>query len=172
MNVDHSIDILRQQHVLVSFDVTSLFTQVPIKEINGQRYRQTKGTPKGSPLLHIIANIFMKDFETRALNTTKYKPKLWLRYVDNTFMIWTHGGDKLHDFLSHLNRIHPKIKFTMEIENQNQLPFLDVLEIKKQDGTLGHTIGMPTNTNRYLNAQSYHHPAQLQGVEKTLVSRS
>ncbi|GJQ83965.1 hypothetical protein Trydic_g8701 [Trypoxylus dichotomus] len=36
-NADHFIDILRQQHVentdiLVSFDITSLFTQVPITE--------------------------------------------------------------------------------------------------------------------------------------------
>ncbi|GJQ83879.1 hypothetical protein Trydic_g6757 [Trypoxylus dichotomus] len=28
----------------------------------------------------------------------------------------------------------------MEIENRNQLPFLDVLLIKKQNGTLAHTI--------------------------------
>ncbi|GJQ88244.1 hypothetical protein Trydic_g13232 [Trypoxylus dichotomus] len=129
-NADHFIDILAQQHVkstdmLVSFDVTSLFTQVPINETidiirnkhqvenhpinlieycmkstyficNGQTYRQTEGAPMGSPLLPIIANIFMGDFKTRTLDTAKYKHKLWLRYVNNTFIIWTHGEDKLH----------------------------------------------------------------------------
>ncbi|GJQ69313.1 hypothetical protein Trydic_g6446 [Trypoxylus dichotomus] len=35
------------------------------------------------------------------------------------------------------NNIHPRIKYTMNIENRNQLLFLDVLVIKKQDGTLG-----------------------------------
>ncbi|GJQ68118.1 hypothetical protein Trydic_g16796 [Trypoxylus dichotomus] len=54
--------------------------------------------------------------------------------------IWTHGEYKLQNFLSHLNGIHSKIKFTMGIENRNQLPFLDVLIIKKQDGTLGLSI--------------------------------
>ncbi|GJQ73860.1 hypothetical protein Trydic_g18797 [Trypoxylus dichotomus] len=93
-----------------------------------------------APLSLIIANIFMEDFETRALDSAKYKPKLWLRYVNDSFVIWTHGEDKLHDFLSHLNSIHPKIKFTMESANQNQLPFLHVLVIKKRNGTLGHRV--------------------------------
>ncbi|GJQ86568.1 hypothetical protein Trydic_g7806 [Trypoxylus dichotomus] len=48
----------------------------------------------------------------------KYKPELWLRYVDDSFIIWRHYEDKLQDFLSHLNSIHPKTKFTVEIENQ------------------------------------------------------
>lgn len=48
----------------------------------------------------------------------------------------------------------------MEIEHQSQLPFLDVLVTKEEDGTLGHTVyRKPTNTNRYLNADldSHHH---------------
>ncbi|GJQ78204.1 hypothetical protein Trydic_g2533 [Trypoxylus dichotomus] len=74
-----------------------------------------EGAPMGSPISPIIANIFMEDFEIRVLDTVKYKPKQWLRYVDGTFIIWTHDEDKLQDFLSHLNNIHSKIKFTMEI---------------------------------------------------------
>ena len=33
---------------------------------------------------------------------------------------------KAHDFLTYLNSKHPNIKFTIEIENDNSLPFLDV----------------------------------------------
>ncbi|GJQ70969.1 hypothetical protein Trydic_g885 [Trypoxylus dichotomus] len=77
-----------------------------------------------------------KHQETRALDTAKYKPRLWRRCVDDTFIIWTDGKDKLRDFLSHPNSIHPKIKFSMEIENRNQLPFIDVLVIKKWDETV------------------------------------
>ncbi|GJQ82463.1 hypothetical protein Trydic_g14454 [Trypoxylus dichotomus] len=135
--------------MLVSFDVTSLFTQVPINETidvirnkhqvedhlinliqHCDKHLLHIQRPEGPPLL-IIGNIFMEDFETRALDTAKYKPKLWLRYVDDTFIIWTHGEDKLQNFLSHLNGIHPKIKFTFQV---------DVFVIKKQDGTLGHTV--------------------------------
>ncbi|GJQ69280.1 hypothetical protein Trydic_g6417 [Trypoxylus dichotomus] len=59
-----------------------------------------------------LANIFMEGFENSALDTAKFKQKLWPRYVDDTFIIWTHGEDKLQEFLSPLSSIHPKIKFT------------------------------------------------------------
>lgn len=61
----------------------------------------------------------------------------------------------------------------MEIEANNQFPFLDVLIYKKPNGSLGHTIYQKkTHTNRYLNAQSHHHPAQINSVAKTLISRT
>lgn len=139
----------------------------------GQRYKQIQGAPMGSPLSPIIANLFMEDFEIRALENAVHKPKLWLRYVDDTFVIWSHGVDKLKTFLEYLNNIHPSIQFTMEVEVQGQLPFLDILVIKKPNGALGHTVyRKPTHTNRYLNAHSHHHPAQLQSVVNTLISRS
>ncbi|XP_072395251.1 uncharacterized protein [Diabrotica undecimpunctata] len=72
----------------------------------------------GSPLSPVIANLFMQDIEERAIRTAEYKPKLWLRYVDDTFIIWTHGVDKLTAFLEYINSIHPKIKFTMELEKR------------------------------------------------------
>ena len=41
------------------------------------------------PLLSpVVANIYMQDFEQRALTKAPLKPLLWLRYVDETFVIW------------------------------------------------------------------------------------
>ncbi|GJQ66693.1 hypothetical protein Trydic_g4649 [Trypoxylus dichotomus] len=85
----------------------------------------------------------------------------------------SYDEDKLQNFLSHFNSMDPKFKSTMEIENLNQLPFLDVLVIEEQDGILRHTVYRKAmHTNRYLNTQSHRHPAQAQGKAKTLVSRS
>ena len=206
-NASHFVELLKNQTVqpgdlLVSFDVVSLFTNIPVDEAidvirkkhqpphhimeltehclkntyfvyKDQRYKQIEGAPMGSPLSPVLANLFMEDLEARAIGTAKHKPKLWLRYVDDTFVIWNHGRDKLQEFLKHLNGIHPKIQFTMETEEDDQLPFLDVLVKKHTDGTLGHTVyRKKTHTNRYLNAASHHHPAQLQSVIKTLTTRS
>ena len=48
------------------------------------------------------------------------------RYVDDTFVIWPHGQEKLTEFLNHLNRLHNKIQFTMEKEEEGHLAFLDL----------------------------------------------
>ena len=67
----------------------------------------------GSPL-SMIANIFMEEFETSVLQQATHQPKLWLRYVDDTFIIWQHSKQQLDNFFQHLNNQHSNIKFTME----------------------------------------------------------
>ncbi|XP_074030565.1 uncharacterized protein [Leptinotarsa decemlineata] len=60
----------------------------------------------------------------------------------------------------------------MEVENNNSIPFLDVL-ITKSNNSFSHTVYQnPTYTNCYLNAKSQHHPAQLNSVLNSLVHRS
>ena len=49
--------------------------------------------------------------------------------MDDTFVVWYEGKDKLQDFLEHLNTIRPRIQFMMELEEDRKLPFLDVLVI-------------------------------------------
>jgi hypothetical protein len=56
---------------------------------------------------------------------------MWLRYVDDTFVVWPHGLSRLQDFLSHLNSLRPSIQFTMEIESDSAIAFHDVLVIRK-----------------------------------------
>jgi hypothetical protein len=87
--------------------------------------------------------------------------------------MWSHGKDDLQDFLQHLNNIHKSIEFTMEIEQDRTLPFLDVLVSRRVDGTLGHTVyRKSTHTDLYLHAKSEHHPAQKGVVLITLIRRA
>ncbi len=46
------------------------------------------------------------------IDKTEYKPVVWWRYINDIFWIWTHGPEKLTDFISTLNTAHPTIKFT------------------------------------------------------------
>ncbi|KAK5645629.1 hypothetical protein RI129_004093 [Pyrocoelia pectoralis] len=127
----------------------------------------------GSPLSPAIANIYVDDFETKALETADLKPKCWFRYVDDIFIIWPHGLQDLDGFLSHLNGINNSIQFTMELETNNSLPFLDLLITRNNDNNFNYSVyRKPTHTNRYLNANSHHHPTQLNSVMKTLIVRS
>ena len=101
---------------LISFDVSALFTSIPINEAiqvvreclrkdltwrqrtslqaedvlqlldlclnttyflyQGEFYQQKQGAAMGSPISPIIANLFMEDFERKAINTAKNRPKI------------------------------------------------------------------------------------------------
>jgi len=127
----------------------------------------------GSALSPVIANLFMTYFETEALANATLTPKLWKRYVDDIFIIWPHGLHHLTSFLTYLNGIHKRIQFTMEVEQERSLPFLDLLITRQDNGKLSYTIyRKPTHTNRYLNATSHHHPSQIQSVANSLILRS
>jgi hypothetical protein len=155
--------------IMVSFDIVSLFTKVPIKEtmdllgllgrhfkedvlglfhvlttsyftFNGQFYGQADGLAMGSPPSPVIANFYMEEYEKAALDLAPLKPRCWFCYVDDTFVIWQHGPDKLKDFLHHLNSIHQSIQFTMETESEGYLPFLDLDIYRRPDGSLGHKV--------------------------------
>ncbi|XP_072845561.2 calmodulin-lysine N-methyltransferase isoform X3 [Pogona vitticeps] len=61
----------------------------------------------------------------------------------------------------------------MEKEREGQLPFLDVMVLRKTDLRLGHKVyRKPTHTDRYLHKNSNHHPWQKRGIIKTLVDRA
>ncbi|BHF79082.1 Beta-1,4-galactosyltransferase 3 [Sparganum proliferum] len=77
----------------------------------------------GSPISGLIAEVVLQRIEH--LVFTKYQPKFWARYVDDTFAI-VKSSDVEH-LKELLNSVDPNIQFTMEAETNNQLPFLDVL---------------------------------------------
>ncbi|GFO34293.1 hypothetical protein PoB_006079800 [Plakobranchus ocellatus] len=65
------------------------------------------------------ANFFM-------LAASADKPMMWLRYIDDIFLIWTHGQSKLDTFIAQANHFHPSIKVT-STSSQTRILFLDVL---------------------------------------------
>ena len=94
-------------------------------EFNGEVKHQIPGTAIGTKYVPTNASIFMGEIETNFLDTQKLKPLVWLPYIDGVFFIWTHGKEKLEEFLKDFNNYHPKIKFTHEFNNES-IPFLEL----------------------------------------------
>lgn len=86
----------------------------------------------------------MEGFEKRALDQCSSKPKVWRRYMCYI------ARENLDRFLEYLKNIEESIKFTIEVEENNQFPFLDVL-VPKQNGPAKTVYRKPTNTGQYLH---------------------
>ena len=57
----------------------------------------------GSPISPIVANLFMEEFEVRAIQTANNPPKMWKRFVDDTCVILKSANKE--EFFHHINFI-------------------------------------------------------------------
>ena len=97
----------------------------------------------------------MDEVETEFLKSQELQPFLWLRYIDNKFFVWTHGEEKLTQFLNELNSFHSNLKFAYETSSCT-VNFLD-LNVSLKNGTLHTDLYIkPTNSHRHLHYQSFH----------------
>ena len=92
----------------------------------GQYYDQIDGVAMGSPLGPVLANIFMCHFEEKWVMSGQVCPSFWYRYVDDTFTMFE-NKDTANGILQYLNSRHNSTKFTIEFEQDNEIPFLDIL---------------------------------------------
>ena len=99
---------------------------------NGKFYKQKFGLAMGNCLSPVCSNLYMEFFERNLLTTILPNHVKWFRYVDDVLCLWPKSMN-LQSFLYDLNKFVPSIKFSVEVEQQNCLPFLDVLIIRKED---------------------------------------
>ena len=134
----------------------------------GKYYEQVQGAAMGSPISPLIANIFMEEFEVKALQSFPYPPSLWLRFVDDTFVI--NKAEHSQDLLQHINNQDPHIQFTVEPTQQGSLPFLDTLVTILPDKTFNTSVHRKP-THRPIPSLGQQSPHHSQSVFNTLAHR-
>ena len=200
---------IADDEVMVSLDVISLFTAIPVQKafdyirkklegdntlssrtnididdiisllsyilssnhfiFEGNTYKQIHGCAMGSPVSPIVANIYMESIEEMAINQTPALPKVWKRFVDDSFSIINKNA--VSTFHDALNSIDPNIQFTLEYENNDKLAFLDTI-ISRRNGKLCIDVyRKPTHTDRYLDYNSHHDRKHKATTARTLIHR-
>ena len=76
----------------------------------------------------------MDQVEGQFLQTQKFEPLVWFRYIYDIFFIWTHGENNLKNCMMEFNSFNPNIKFTYEF-SEASVSFVD-LNVKLSNGKL------------------------------------
>jgi hypothetical protein len=71
--------------------------------------------------------------------------------MDDILVMWSHGMERLQEFLSRVNSLRSSIQFTLEMESGNLLPFFDVLVYRRGTAFLTKAYRKPTHTGHCLH---------------------
>jgi len=190
---------------LVSYDIDSLFTNIPVNEViniildklypphtdrktftyagfkrldmkralewcilnntfifNGEYFVQIDGIAMGSPLAPVLADIFLNHvFDNRItreghfnIEFDNFELSYFTRYVDDIF-VGLESEEQALRFQRYLNDIHPNLKFKIETESLNKIPFLDLWIHKTDDGIQVSVYRKPTHSGVYTHYLSF-----------------
>ena len=103
----------------------------------GRFFKQTHEIAMGSPVSVVVANLIMEDVEECALASYDVHLPFWKHYVDD--VCTAVPTDRVQHLLQHLNGIESTVQFTVKVESDGKLPYLDVSIECLVDGSLSKT---------------------------------
>src|SRR3978361_2132464 len=179
-------------HVLISLDDTSLYTNIPINlveqiinekwpllenfttlpkeefqkalnftlttnffQFKNNFYKQLDGVAMGSPISSVIAQLVMEYAEEQIINSLDFNISFYKRYVDDCILAIPKGREQ--QILDTFNSFHHKLQFTIEIEDSEQINFLDLTLIRNNNRIYTKWYTKVLASGRYLNYNSEHH---------------
>ena len=127
------------------------------QSFNGEYYIQKFGTAMGNPLSSPIADLVTEDLLDHALESIEFPIPHVKKYVDDLFL--SLPADKIDYVKQVFNNQDSNIQFTVEVEQNHRLPFLDMTLVRQEDQTVRTEWYMkPIASGRFLNYHSCHPP--------------
>ena len=170
---------------MISFDVSSLYTNVPVCEAidicadllfkktlisvdkdtfkilakiascnvimstHDGFYKQIDGLAMGSAPAPFLANGWLSQFDSQI----KGNAKIYFRYMDD--IVREIPENLIEQKLEEINNYHPSLKFTLETETENSLPFLDMKIIRREGQLSSIWYTKPTDTGLVMNYHAF-----------------
>ena len=141
----------KQEDQIISTNCLIFLAECVLKN-NVSEYNKTAIGNKIAPPYAIL---LMGYLENKILNSFVEKTFVWWPYINNIFMIWQHGEEKLKQFLKYFNSCYSTIKFAAEY-SLNKVNFLHVEFIRCGNKLLTDLYIKPTGTHQYLEFSSCH----------------
>lgn len=122
---------------------------------NSTCYSQIFGCPMGSNLSPILAAIVMSKLLKTSIPKLSYQLPFIYQYVDD--LILSVPSDGVQEILNTFNSFNDYIQFTVEMESERAVPFLDTKVIRDENNIiLLDWYQKPTSSGRYIHYRSYH----------------
>jgi hypothetical protein len=124
-------------------------------------FMQTEGLAMGAPTSSILSEIFLQFLEHNKICKILAKNKIvaYFRYVDDILIIYDAHKTNIANVLKTFNSLHPKIKFTSELEQDNKINFLDITLHRLPNELFASIYRKPTASG-YLIPYGSCHPLQ------------
>lgn len=139
-------------------------------EFNNEYFLQILGIAMGKRYAPQLANLYLIDFDTQAMEGFKIKPSYYVRYLDDIFFLWEGTEIELKEYEQFLNSRIPDIKVTLEYSQQEN-NFLDTTIYKQQTQdtyTLQSKVYFKdTDTHQLLHTESYHPKHTFKGLVRS-----
>lgn len=199
---------LRANDILVSFDVVSLFTSVPLdlaitaamkrwptitKHTDMPRdlfqnilkflvidnnyflhddtfYEQTSGLPMGGNLSTVLCDFVLEDLFDMVLPKLGVQPTINFKYVDD--IIQALPEHVVPEALRLLNSYNESIQFTVEIESNNKLAFLDLSLLRENQSITTDWYRKSTASDRLISFHSAHPYSMKINIATELLNRA
>lgn len=185
--------ITTNEEILVSMDVTALYTNIDIKilgdlikknfnitiykmlnfifknnyfEYADDIYRQKDGIAMGTNAAPTLANLYLdKLIDCKMIENEKIKN--YYRYIDDIFFTWSGSTTELTEFTSYINNLIPNLKFTYK-SDEHRIEFLDLnIIINHETNKLDYyTFQKPLNKYSYITTYSCHPESTIKGFIK------
>ena len=161
------LDNVDDTELIVNKNVLNIFMHLTLELNNftfmNDNYLQIHGAAMGSRFSPSYANIYMMSLEKRLLASFPQKPLFYKRFLDDIFIIWDNGEDKLLEFINFANNFNPHIKFTYKYSD-TEIDFLDIKLRITENGLTTTLFRKPTDRRQFLHYKSCHPTQNKKGI--------
>ena len=122
-----------------------------------------------------VTGIFMESYEEEFIlnpNSNEFILAFWKREVDDVYCLWQHGPENIQRFLDYLNSQHSRMKWTIEVEKEGILPFIDFNLCRQAYRITAGIYRKGTHTLKYSTFLSNRPRVEQLGIVKSMLHRA